>query len=470
MPKDREKTLAAAAIDLGTTRFKIGCVDTSGRLFGIGAMTAPELSGAGLVREIDATVYADRVERLLREYPRELHDVPLGLVCQRSTFLVWDRNTGHALTPVVSWQDRRAVDWCERHRDADEAVVQRTGLLLSPHYAGPKLAAMIGDDKRLAAALAAGDALFGNLDAWLTWRWTDGAAHRSDLTMAARTAMVDIARGDWCDELLDLYGVPRGALPDIVATDAPPLPLTNGMLLCASVADQAAGALAVLDLDRDSALVNLGTGGFVLHPVDDPTLRIPGYLTAPVLATRENPVKCVVEGTINGAGPAVDTFGRARTTWLADDPSPEGFAIPDMDGIGAPHWRPEFGLTLSGAAERLDTRADKRRVVIESLLFRVREILRDVGSGRVPERVYVSGGLARAPSVATGLASLLGRPVELLQQSESTLLGTGRLALGVSPFATPATQRIEPTPDAAYLREKFVRWTDWLHGVLAASE
>lgn len=469
MPNNREIPNSALAIDLGSTRFKLACADPSGKLSRVVAVAAPELTGGGLIREVEASVFLDHVDRLWREYAGETNGLPLGLVCQRSTFLIWDRATGRALTPVVSWQDRRAADWCDQHRGADDLLRRRAGLLMSPHYAGPKLAVMLDRDPGLAARLRAGDALFGNLDAWLAWKWSAGAAHRTDLTMAARTAMVDIGHGDWSEELLDLYQVPRVSLPEIVATDSPPLKLDNGLRLTASIADQAAGALAVLDPRRDAALVNLGTGGFVLRPIGDPNVRLTGYLTAPILSSRKRGDLSVLEGTINGAGPAVDAYGHGPTILPAEDPCPDGFAIPDMNGIGAPHWRPEFGLTLSAAATRLDDPDQQRRIVIEGLLFRIVEILRDVGMGRLPETVYLSGGLARAPSVAQGLASLLGQPVAVFDEPESTLTGTARLALGIAPFAAARAERVEPSSHGAYLPGKFPRWMEWVARTLARS-
>ncbi|NND36251.1 MAG: hypothetical protein HKN81_03860 [Gammaproteobacteria bacterium] len=468
MPNAREKSVAAVAIDLGSTRFKLGCVDASGRLSRVAALPAPRLHGEGLVRQVEAESFLRQVECLWDEFEGAMAGMPFGLVCQRSTFVVWDRQSGGPLTPVVSWQDRRAADWCEEHAFADELLRRRTGLLMSPHYAGPKLAAMMRTDPELAARLKSGDALFGTLDAWLTWVWTDGTVHRSDLTMAARTAMVDIVAGDWSDELLELYGVPRSALPDIVATDAAPVDLRNGARLTASIADQASGALAVLDPRLDAALVNLGTGAFVLRPIGDSSIRRDGYLTGPILSSATLGHRSVLEGTINGAGPAVDRFGRESAALPTDDPAPEAFAIPDLAGIGAPHWRPEFDLTLSRAAQQLEVPLEQRRVVIEGLLFRVYEILRDVSDGLLPANVYVSGGLVRDPAVAQGLATLLDAPVHVFDEAESTLLGVARLAVGIDPFAAAEAECVAPAAAGVYLRDKFCRWEAWMRGILAA--
>lgn len=471
MPINSEKPNrpVAAALDLGSTRFKLALLAANGQLYDLRAAPAPRLTGDGLIREGKPEEFLHTATRLLEQLPAEAAGIPLGLVCQRSTFTVWSKSSAQALTPMVSWQDRRAADWCDEHPAFDDLVRDRAGLRLSPHYMGPKLAAMQTDDPMLAGQLASGDCLVGNLDAWLIWNWTHGRTHRTDLSMGARTALLDIESGDWSSPLLDLFQVPRIALPELVPTRGEALLPDFGLPLRASIADQASSAVAVLDPDDDVALVNFGTGAFVLYPTADPTMRKAGYLTAPVRgAAATDGVRFVCEGTINGAGPAVDKFGPGPTDFPVDDPCPDGFASPDLAGLGSPHWRPDFGLTLSGAAEGLSPGA-RRRCVLEGLLFRVMEILVDLGDGHLPQRVIISGGLLRDPGVAMGLASLLGRSVAVLNEQETTLLGAARLAAGLEPFANPSTRIVEHTEAGSYLAAKYFRWKNWLHELLAAA-
>ena len=241
----------ALALDLGSTRFKLGTIDAGGDLVAVQDVAAPVLSGDGLLREGRPEEYLHGIEKLLASASAE-ESLPLGLVSQRSTFLIWDRHTGAPLTPVVSWQDRRAGDWCAQHADIESLLIRRTGLLLSPHYAGPKLAAMLAADRQLADRLQSGDALFGNLDAWLTWHWSGGAYHQTDVTMAARTAMYDIDAGDWSAELLAIYGIPWTALPEVTGSlQGSPLQ-AMGLELRGSIADQSAGVVAVTRADLSS--------------------------------------------------------------------------------------------------------------------------------------------------------------------------------------------------------------------------
>src|SRR6202035_2208521 len=58
--------------------------------------------------------------------------------------------------------------------------------------------------------------LFGNVDAWLIWKLTNGAVHVTDYSNASRTMLMNLATGEWDHELLDTFGVPPAMLPRIV--------------------------------------------------------------------------------------------------------------------------------------------------------------------------------------------------------------------------------------------------------------
>jgi glycerol kinase len=457
----------AVGIDLGSTAIKAGVLDDRGGLNEVCSVAAPPLRGEGNVREGDAEAYTFAAMGLLQTVAERVPGgTPLGVATQRSTFTLWDRHDGRPRFPMVSWQDRRAAVWCDRHRAIEPEIVRRTGLPLSAHYAGPKLATMRETDEEFAAVLRSGRFAFGTLEAFLVWQWSAGRRHESDVTVAARTLMLDLERNDWSPWLLRRFGVPAAVLPAVVPSTGRHLPLEQGLKLEATLSDQAAAALAVFDPARRSALVNLGTGAFVLCPSDHGDVRMPGYLLAPVLAGANGERRYALEGTVNGAGPAVDAFGPGPTELGASDPSPDAFAVPDRSGLGSPYWRPDVGLTLSPAAEHLGDR-DRRRVVLEGVLFRTRQILDDLCEGVLPERIVVAGGLLRDPAVGPGLAALLGRPVELLLERESGLLGASRLAVGLAPWAGSPTESIAPTAQGSYLREKFVVWRQWLGDLLA---
>jgi glycerol kinase len=139
----------------------------------------------------------------------------IGIANQRETVAFWSRRTGGALAPAIVWQDRRTAELCARLREeGKEALVQeRTGLLLDPYFSGSKIAWALAHWPQLEEAGA--DLCVGTIESWLVFRLT-GGLHISDATNASRTALMDIGKGRWDDDLLDLWAVPRQALPEIV--------------------------------------------------------------------------------------------------------------------------------------------------------------------------------------------------------------------------------------------------------------
>jgi glycerol kinase len=66
----------------------------------------------------------------------------VGLATQRSNIVCWDPVSGRSLSPVLSWQDRRAPEFLN---GLDPLRVHgRTGLFPNPHYGASKLAWCLG--------------------------------------------------------------------------------------------------------------------------------------------------------------------------------------------------------------------------------------------------------------------------------------------------------------------------------------
>jgi glycerol kinase len=460
---------AALGLDLGTTRIKLALYrgDRGRELEDLRWLPAPEPRGDGAVREVDADAYRRTAEALLEQAPPGL---PLGIASQRSSFVLWDRG-GRPQTPLVSWQDRRAEPWCRREEQRAQPLIGATGLVLSPHYAGPKLAALFEEDADLRARAEAGELFFGTLETYLVWHWSRGAAHETDLSMAARTLLVDLETGGWSPRLCALFGVPPGILGTIAPTHGRDTVLyaPGGRVLTASIADQAAGLVGSLGTGARAALVNLGTGVFCLSPTGARLERRAGYLSGPLLGGRpgdRGQARYALEATINGGGATADRCAPGPTALPARDPAPGAYCLPDENGVGAPFWLARQGFVLAGA-EGLAP-AERRRVVLEGLVFRVHAALADLGS--VEGRVLVAGGLAKEPFVPGALATVLGRPVEVLEEAETTLLGAARLASGAGPDDAPclATRSATPVAHARWLADKSLAWRAWVAELLGS--
>lgn len=444
---------AVLALDLGTTRVKLGALREDGALEVLDERDAPPPHGAGAVREVDALAYATAVEASLAAHaaPRGTR---LGIASQRSSFLVWGADDLASRTPLISWQDRRAATWCAAHAALAPRVLELTGLPLSPHYLAPKLAVLLEERPELRAGLADASLRVGTLETWLVARW--GGPLETDLSMAARTLLVDVRAGEWSDELLAIFGVPGDALASVEDSAPRAVELEGGLLLAASLADQGAGLIAAVGDDDGSALVNLGTGAFVLRSTGARFAPRAGWLAGPVARVAGVP-RFALEGTVNGGGATADRIARGPTAIPDVDPAPSAFCLPDENGLGAPWWRPEIGFTENDAAHAL-TPAERRRVVLEGLAFRIAGHLEALA--RDVERVVLTGGLAREPFLRAAIATLAPAPLFVVDESEATLLGAARLAAGRA-LAPPPARPVDDAP-IPWLAAKRARWQAWL--------
>ena len=449
----------ALAIDLGSSRYKAAAVAADGSLPIFEALSAPALEGAGAVRECDPTLAlataTELRDRLLRRAPAGM---ALGLSTQRSTFLL-QTAPGGWLTPLISWQDSRAADWCRRYGELAERFHRLSGLRLSAHYIGPKLAALSEADPEIGRRLRRGRLQLRLLDSLLLESW--GAEATIDRSMAARSGLLDIESGEWSNELCEMFGVDQSCLPRVRSCDEAAVELENGATLRATLADQSAALLSLTGLDPKTLLINLGTGAFVLRATGTRLERQAGYLTAILRDGAQ--LDYALEGAISASGPALDAH-RTRSPSLEGDPSPQLFAIPDGAGLGAPHWRADLRLRFSQEGASDDARY---RALLEGLSFRLREIYDELCAEAPPERILLAGGGTREPFLVSSIATLLNRDVETLALNEASLLGAAFAANPQAERETPARTTTRPDGRLESLNAKYARWRVWLAAQLA---
>jgi glycerol kinase len=465
-------TARAAALDLGSTRIKSGVLTPTGELVDIRDTQAPPLSGDGLVRECDPVAYMDAACRLLAETLSGLpEDVSIGIASQRSSFLLWNAESGRPVTPMISWQDRRAPEWCLAHARHNTNLVSDTGLFLSPHYAAPKLAFLLVGDKALRRAARAGTLRFGTLETYLVWRLTAGRVHNTDLTMAARTLLADPRSGGWSPRWLEAFDIQESLLPRIAPAWGRQDVLDDKGVVTATVTDQAAGVIALLAAERGAdgrpdVLVNLGTGGFVTIRTGGEMTFAEGYLSGPLICGPGGETQYTIEGTINGIGDTLSQAPRGALDSTALDPSPGVFCSPDSSGLGAPYWRADVPFVLSHPDAALGP-LQQRRVIVEGIVFRIAGIINALCGGSPPRTIMLSGGLLSERFIPQALASCLQHPVCIVDNKESTLLGAARLAAGVARAPLEVHHKSVEPESSSYLPGKFPQWCKWMDAMLA---
>lgn len=141
----------------------------------------------------------------------------IGITNQRETTIVWERSTGKPIYNAIVWQDRRTATLCDslKKKGFEALISAKTGLLLDPYFSATKVAWLLDNVANTREKADRGELAFGTVDSWILWNLTDGKVHATDATNASRTMLYNIHSGDWDDELLALFNVPRSMLPAV---------------------------------------------------------------------------------------------------------------------------------------------------------------------------------------------------------------------------------------------------------------
>ena len=197
---------AILAVDQGTTNSKAILVAETGAILAQGsAPVQTKHPRSGWVEQNAAQIWRSIVAAIgecLANGP-ELEIAALGISNQRESVLAWDKRTGEALGPVVTWQCRRTAAVCEELKAAghEDEIIARTGLPLDPLFPATKVQWLLETHR---GSLASEDICIGTVDSWLIWNFSAGKVHATDSSNAARTQLYNISEAGWDDRLCEL--------------------------------------------------------------------------------------------------------------------------------------------------------------------------------------------------------------------------------------------------------------------------
>ena len=399
-----------------------------------------------------------------------------GLATQRSSMVCWRRSTGEALSPVISWQDRRHAAWLEHLAPRATEIRMLTGLVLTPHYGASKMRWCLDHLPEVRRAHDAGDLVMGPLSSFITFQLAEGHPLFADPANASRTQLWALATRDWSPALLTLFGIDGAVLPLAVpsrhafgrlATPAGPVPLT------VVTGDQSAVPFAFGALDPSLAYVNLGTGAFAQRGVLGTLPDAPRLLVSVVWSDAER-VDYVLEGTVNGAASALD--------WLA---TREGVTLPELlaaadaaiatgeepplfingvSGLGAPFWVSALESRFIGTGSR----GARVLAVLESIAFLLHTNLIELQPHGPPlKRLLVTGGLSANDYLCGCLGSLSALPLDRTDDPEATARGLARLVAGDTAAGWPLAGKLQQLPMLnADLRARYTQWRAALNAAI----
>jgi glycerol kinase len=369
----------------------------------------------------------------------------IGITNQRETTVVWDRRTGKPVHRAIVWQDRRTAARCDalKREGLEETVQAKTGLVVDPYFSATKLEWLLDNVAGLRARAGRGELAFGTIDTWLAWQLSGGKLHVTDPSNASRTMLYDIHRGEWDEELLRIFRVPRSMLPEVLPSSHIYGTTAKNMLgaelpIAGIAGDQQAALFGQACHEAGMAKNTYGTGCFLLLNTGDKAIASRNGLIT-TCAAQAGAKQFVLEGSVFTGGAVVQ--------WLRDGlrlikksvdveklalsvPDSGGvYFVPAFTGLGAPHWDPYARGTIIGLT-RGSNAGHIARAALESIAFQSAELLHamEQDSGVKSKELRVDGGAAADDLLMRFQADLLGVSVVRPKVLETTALGAAYLA------------------------------------------
>jgi glycerol kinase len=420
----------------------------------------------------------DAVAELLRDAPGTVE--ACGLDHQGESVLAWDAETGAALSPIVTWQDKRSQEVLNRlSSDGAGSDVQRwSGLPLDPYFSAGKLAWLLEHERSVADAAERGTLRLGTVDAYLCDRL--GAGFATDLSTASRTQLAVAGEPDWDPRLLRAFSVPREPLPPLLDTAGdlgvlrhPSWPAE--LPLRARCVDQQAALAGAGCVEAGRVKATYGTGVFVLAHVGGERPTTGGDLLPTVAWRVDGAVEYALDGGVFTAGALLDWL--SRDLGLAPDPpalaalaaeaadAGEVRLLPALAGLGSPWWRPDARGVIAGLGSGT-RRAHVARAALEAIAWRVADVVAAVASHAPVEVLRVDGGLTRDRLLLRLQADAAGVPV-MRGAVDATAAGAaalGAVGAGVLPSTAaigdliPVGERVDPERDERWRAEAHAAW------------
>lgn len=430
------------AIDEGTTNSKAVLVSKHGEIIASAASPVPtQHPQSGWVQQ-DAdeiwTATQTAVSKCIAQAP-DADIVALGISNQRESILIWDRKSGAALGPVITWQCRRTADACAALRQAghEPNVISRTGLPLDPLFPPTKAAWLIENYGR-----NSDDICIGTVDSWLIWKLSGGTIHATDRSNAARTQMYNLSENRWDGALCNLFGVNPAMLPQVqdsahvFGTTKETGVLPDGIPIAAAIGDSHAALFGHGAFGQGDGKITFGTGSSVMTTIPE-FIAPPKGITTTIAWSIKGQSTYALEGNILVSASILpwtaSLLGLDGVDELLDlaqtvDTSEGVSLVPAHVGLGAPHWNAQArglicGLSFGSGPAHL------ARAAADSMAFQVQDvfaIMEDAANGI--GQLFVDGGPSRNRFLMQGVANALHHPVVPALNAEASAIGAAHLA------------------------------------------
>jgi len=475
------------AIDQGTTNTKVLVFDERATVVARASRPVPiQFPRAGWVEQ-DAKVIWRSVEDAIAECLASSSRLAMSAVAvtnQRESVLVWDRETGEPIGPVIVWQCRRTTEFCEtlRSRGLQRHLETVTGLTIDPLFSASKLRWLLTTLPGAMARAERGELCAGTIDSWLIWKLTRGTVHACDATNASRTQLLNLESGSWDPELLSLFSIPAGILPTVrpssgIFGDVTAIPGIEGIPLASAIGDSHAALFGHAAFSPGQVKATYGTGSSLMTIVPASVRSRHGVSTTIAWSIGDT-VQQALEGNITVTGSAVEWMGQilgvdssSEAGVLARSVEDAGgvYFVPALAGLGAPYWDAAARGLICGLSRGI-TPAHLARASVESIAYQIRDVFEAVcEDAGTPSALLADGGASQNDALMQFQADILGVPVIRSSSADVSALGAAwlaGLAVGVWRDTNELSQlprsisRFEPAMAADQRERLYAGWLD----------
>ena len=450
-------TYATLAIDIGTYSIRAAIISAQGEIVSIAqAPLSLEQKADGTIEQNgDDIVAATKkvISEVLGNDSSQTAKLTAAIAIQRSTVVCWDAKTGKAVSPAISWQDRREEKYVHSLMPHAKEIQNISKLVLSPHYGASKLRWLnqkYGNEQRYA----------GPLISFILFNLLESDALLCDESNAARTQLWDVQQRCWSPKLCELFDVDIEQLPTVK-----PVKSVYGKLIGSAIpvhivcGDQTA-AYQGLAINSDNIIVNAGTGAFVLAKPSDSSS---GNLLTSLSASDENSIDYLTEGCVNGCASAVEWFCQSENISQThffeviethkDQASKIPLFLNGIGGLASPWWyATAFSkFVYSGPKPSLES---KCLAVVESIAFL---IVKNIHTMKLPESsvIRISGGLSNCSYLCQCISDVSNKQVLKSENAEATLLGLAKLNHTYKSHSRSKLEHYSPREDRNLLNARY---------------
>jgi len=438
------------ALDQGTTSTRTIVFDKEGTIISIAQKELKQYyPQSGWVEHDALEIYNDQLETFNEAIEKSGIDpneiASIGITNQRETTVVWDRETGEPIHKAIVWLDKRTTAICNdlEEKGLTNYIRQNTGLVIDSYFSGTKLKWILDHVDGAQEKAEAGKLMFGTIDSWLIYKFTEGKKHVTDHTNASRTLIYNIKKLEWDDKLLEELNIPKSLLPKVQnsSSDFGSINYKGVSIPIYGVAgDQQAALFGQGGFEEGIAKSTFGTGCFILLNTGEKLVNSKRGLLSTLTCSLENePVHYALEGSIFAGGASIqwlrdrvkliDSASETEAICTSIPPLKNVYVVPAFAGLGAPHWDSEakgsiYGMTLDTGREELI------KATVNSLAYQTKDVIgameKDCKSKSVT--LKVDGGASANNYLMQFQSDILNVEVDRPKMIEVTAFGAALLA------------------------------------------